>query len=318
VDRSLRAEIDAYLDECRRRRLRDSTLRGYTQTLEGFARSLPDADPPLSAFTLEAARTWQDGMTGRVSSVTVADRVRGLRLFGAWVADEGWMPGNPVARLRVPFVDRRMRTVPTDEELDRVIAAAAPPEQILLLVLASTGMRVGDLCRLCLPDLLDHALVLRDTKTRTDRLVPLDPQLRAAIHFYAAELRPIPKPGFEDRVFLTRRGQPYRPELIAAIVRRLCDRAGLGARRFTTHALRHWFARDLIDHGTNPLVAAARGGWKTLDMLVHYAQVGENAMRADVARYAPGARIVSGDWRSAGVSRYAASSRSASSGRTRS
>ena len=316
MGRTLGEEIDAYLADCRRRQLRPTTLRAYRQALDDLARSFPEPDPLLEALTLAAGRRWQDARTGHLSARAIADRTRALRTFAAWIAAEGDLAADPFARLRPPRVDRRLRVVPTDEELTAVVDAVTPEEQVLLLVLAGTGMRVGDLCRLTLEDLVGDTLLLRDTKTRQDRLVPLDPGLQALLRYYAAELRPLGGP-FERALFLTRRRTPYRPEVIAALVRRGCARAGLGPRTFTPHAIRHWYARDLIAHQTNPLLAAARGGWKTLSMLVHYAQVSEATMRADVARYAPTGRIAGGGWRGASVARYAALPSSASSGRMR-
>ena len=316
MDRSLDAEIALYLADCARRRLRPATLRAYRQALEDLRRSVPGDDPPLAGLTLAVGRRWQDGRAATLSGDSLAGRIGALRTFGAWVADEGDLPANPFARLRAPRRERRLRVVPTDAELGAVLAAVRPEEQPLLLILAGTGMRVGELCRLALDDLASDALMVRDTKTHQDRLAPLDAALLPALRYYVAELRPLPRAAGERRLFLTRRGTPYRPGVVAALVRRACARAGLGARRFTPHALRHWYARDLISHDTSPVIAAARGGWRTIAMLVHYATVSEEMVRADTARYAPATRIVGGGWRGASVARYAASaSNSPSSGR---
>lgn len=318
MDRALREEIELYLADCRRRGLRATTRTAYRQALEDFLRSLPDDHASLAALTLAAGRSWQDARTGTVSAQTIFSRTRALRTFSAWAADEGDLPNDPFARLRGPRLDRHVRIVPTDEELARVLGVLDPERQVVVLVLAGTGMRVGDLCGLTVEDLVGDTLAIRDTKTRQDRTIPLDAALQAMLSFYATELRPIPRSPFERHLFLTRRGSPYRPGVIAKFVGVACGRAGLGPRRFTTHALRHWFARDLIAHGTNPMFAAARGGWKTLSMLVHYAQVNELTMRADVARYAPTARIAGSGWHSESVARYAPSpSKRASTGRTR-
>ena len=316
MGRTLRDEIEAYLADGRRRQLRAATLRAYAQALADFVRSFPEPDPPLAALTLAAGRRWQDLRAPSVAARTLAGRTRSLKTFAAWVAAEGDLPADPLGRLRLPRVDRHLRVVPTDEELLAVIDAVAPEEQVLLLVLAGTGMRVGDLCRLQLEDLVGDTLLLHDTKTREDRVVPLDPGLHALLRFYVAELRP-PAGPFERRLVLTRRRTPYQPGVVAALVRRGCARAGLGPRTFTPHAIRHWYARDLIVHQTNPVLAAARGGWRTLAMFTYYAQVSEATMRADTARYAPATRIAGAMWRGASVARYAAGASSASSGRTR-
>ncbi len=318
MDRTLREEIELYLADCRRRGLRATTLTAYREALEDFLCSLPDDHPTLEALTLAAGRSWQDVRTGAVSAQTIFSRTRALRTFSTWVADEGDLSSDPFARLRGPRLDRHVRIVPTDEELARVLGVLDPERQVMVLVLAGTGMRVGDLCGLTVEDLVGDTLAVRDTKTREDRTIPLDAALQAMLSFYAAELRPIPRSPFERHLFLTRRGTPYTPGTIAKVVAAGCGRAELGPRRFTPHALRSWFARDLIVHGTNPMFAAARGGWKTLSMLVHYAQVNELTMRADVERYAPTARIAGSGWHSESVARYtASSSKSESIGRMR-
>lgn len=314
MDRSLDEEIALYLADCARRRVRPATLRAYRQALDDLRRSFGEDDPPLGALTLAAARRWQDARSGALSAGSMASRITALRTFGTWVEAEGDLDVNPLARLRAPRRERRLRVVPDDAELDAVLAAVRPEEQPLLLVLAGTGMRVGELCRLELDDLQADALAVRDTKTHEDRLAPLDPALLALLRCYAAELRPLPRTPDERHLFLTRRGTPYRPGVVAALVRRACVRAGSGSRRWTPHALRRWYARDLIAHDTNPLLAAKRGGWRTVSMLVAYASVSDEMVRADTARYAPGGRIVGAGWKGAGVARYAASS-TPSSGR---
>jgi site-specific recombinase XerC len=129
VDRTLREEIELYLADCRRRGLRPATLVAYRQAIEDLVATIADPGAPLEALTLAAGRAWQDRRTGAVSPHTIRSRTRALRTFSAWVAGEGDLPADPFARLRGPRVDRRVRVVPTDEELDQVLRGLDPERQ---------------------------------------------------------------------------------------------------------------------------------------------------------------------------------------------
>jgi integrase len=120
----------------------------------------------------------------------------------------------------------------------------------LIGVLASTGLRVGEACRLMLTDVwLDHTppcLHIRDTKFHKSRLVPLHPSTAEHLRHYARLRTALHYDGLSD-VFLVSEqgGQLCRSTLWRWFTAR-CRALGMGptaeGRRPSLSALRHSFA----------------------------------------------------------------------------
>jgi integrase len=114
----------------------------------------------------------------------------------------------------------------------------------LFSLLACTGLRVSEAIRLRLDDITPDGLVIRSTKFRKSRLVPLHETARAGLERYLQQRRPYAP--FEDHVFVSVRRKPLLIEDVEAAFRTAVKQAGLPSRighpRPTPHSLRHTFA----------------------------------------------------------------------------
>ena len=111
-------------------------------------------------------------------------------------------------------------------------------------LLACTGLRLSEAIHLRYADITADGLVIRHTKFRKSRLVPLHDTARAALERYLEQRRPYAP--LDDHVFISLRRKPL---LIADAERAFWTAAckiGLqrepGRPRPTIHALRHTFA----------------------------------------------------------------------------
>ena len=113
----------------------------------------------------------------------------------------------------------------------------------LFSLLACAGLRVSEAIRLRLDDITPDGLVIRSTKFRKSRLVPLHETARAGLERYLQQRRPYAP--FEDHVFASVRRKPLLIEDVDEAFRTAVKRAGLppsGHARPTPHSLRHTFA----------------------------------------------------------------------------
>ena len=114
----------------------------------------------------------------------------------------------------------------------------------LFSLLACTGLRVSEAIRLRLDDITPDGLVIRSTKFRKSRLVPLHETARAGLERYLQQRRPYAP--FEDHVFVSVRRKPLLIEDVDEAFRTAVKRARLPLRighgRPTPHSLRHTFA----------------------------------------------------------------------------
>ena len=113
----------------------------------------------------------------------------------------------------------------------------------LFSLLACTGLRVSEAIRLRFDDITPDGLVIRKTKFRKSRLVPLHETAGAGLERYLQQRCPYAP--FDDHVFVSSRGRPLRlvdvDKAFRAIVKQIGLPHGLGRERPTPHSLRHAF-----------------------------------------------------------------------------
>ena len=190
---------------------------------------------------------------GNASAARELSALRGFLAFAA--AEQGSREALP--RLRAP---KKTRSVPRPVSPDEAVALAEAVEEAaaeewiaardfaVLMLLYGSGLRVAEALGLtgaALP--LGEALTVTGKRNKT-RIVPLLPQVRAAIELYLS-LSPY-RTEKTQPLFRGARGGPLRGEIVRRAVRKA--RTGLGlSERTTPHALRHSFATHLLGRGAD-------------------------------------------------------------------
>jgi site-specific recombinase XerD len=279
-----------YLADCRRRGLREPTIRYYKTAISRFGND--DRCSTLADFTREKVRSFQDD-SPTLSLGSMRGYLRALRTFSTWLFGEDLIEVDHLAKLALPRVDRRLILVPSDTELLALLDASGTPLRALIALLAGTGLRISDACALDALDLKEDVLHVQTTKNRGGRIVPLDGVLIAILHTYVADLRPVPRTEDGNPLFVSRTHRRLTAGAARLALRAAARRANLPM-PVGPHVLRHWFARDLAGHGTTDRLLAARMGWTSTGLMGRYAPVTDAEMAADTARYSPLQRLSEG------------------------
>jgi integrase len=149
---------------------------------------------------------------------------------------------------------RRMPHIYTREEIARLLEAAArltprgtirPPTYVTLFALiASTGLRISEALSLQLDDITGDGLIIRHTKFRKTRLVPLHPTARRGLEEYLAHR--CRQGGVDDSLFISLRGTKLGYTTVSHVflelTRSIGLRGGPGSPGPRIHDLRHTFA----------------------------------------------------------------------------
>ena len=251
--------------------------RGEAVTAAGLA-TVDQAD--LRAF-LSVRRI--DGI-GNGSAARELSAIRGFLQFTG--GDDARVP-----LLKGPKVKRGLpRPISPDEALALAgeIAETAREGWIgardwaVLLLLYGAGLRIGEAMGL-MGDVLPLGDTLRVTGKRgKTRIVPLLPQVRAAIEAYVAAC-PYPM-ARDETLFRGARGGPLSAAIIRRAVQGARGRLGLSDRT-TPHALRHSFATHLLGRGADLRSLQELLGHASLSSTQIYTQV-DAAHLLDVYRNA--------------------------------
>jgi integrase/recombinase XerC len=246
------------------RRLSPHTLRAYGTTLHGFVGFLgPHLGGAVDGAALAGLRQgdFRAFLAHRrahgLTNTSAARDVSALRTFFAWAAARHGIVCDGLAGLASPKVPRRVPRPVTPADAvalaDTVGEAQDLPwvaarDTAVLLLLYGAGLRIAEALSLtgsALP--LGETLVVTGKRNKT-RIVPLLPQVRAAIEQYV-QLCPWPR-GADVPLFRGVKGGPLAPEMIRRAM--AAARAALGLPDSATpHALRHSFATHLLARGAD-------------------------------------------------------------------
>lgn len=258
-------------------------FRSEAEALRAFGRAMGDRD--IADVTPAAVRAFLDGR----GSITAFWRQKWiiLRSFYRFALSRGFAATSPLPVTPPRFPPPLTPYIYSVEELTRLLAATdilTEPRcplrpltvRTLLLLLYSTGMRIGEALALRVHDVdVNQGLVtIHDTKFFKTRLVPTGPRLTAALTVYTARRRQLPLPaGDASAFFATRTGQPVCYDDANRLFGRVRRRAGIrresGARyQPRLHDLRHtaavhrliaWYQAGADVHGLLPHLATYLG-----------------------------------------------------------
>lgn len=223
----------------------------------------------------EHLRRQQEEEPKPLSETTVNRDIEVVRRLLFWAADEGFLPANPIARIRMVRERRKRRPVMPVEEEVKLLAATSEHLREIAMTALDTGMRRGEL----LHQLWEHVdfdrLLLAVTHSKTPegemREIPLTSRVFTMLY---TNRKPS---GF----IFTYEGAPIRNLKTgwAGALRR----AGLPHYRF--HDLRHTFNSRLVEAGViadirKELMGHSRGG----DVHSLYTHVELPVLRDAIAR----------------------------------
>ncbi|ANH78817.1 site-specific tyrosine recombinase XerD [Candidatus Chlamydia sanziniae] len=188
------------------------------------------------------------------AETTIARRLIALKVFFLFLQDHELLPYPPI--IEHPKIWKRLPSVLTLKEVDALLATPhqidGNPPQIafrdtaILYTLYSTGIRVSELCGLCLGDASDDCIRVTGKGSKT-RLIPLGSLAKKAIDAYLPfrdkHQKKNPK---EEHLFLSIRGRKLDRSCVWRQIHNYAKQITL--KPTSPHSLRHAFATHLLDN----------------------------------------------------------------------
>lgn len=174
---------------------------------------------------------------------------------------------------------RKLPSVPTAAEIERLLLAVHSPTHRAVLMLAyGAGLRIEEALHMRIEDIDSAAGVIhvRSAKRNRDRDVMLGPRLLAELRSYWRQTRP---PGPE--LFPGRAGVGTtltRPSVNNAL-RKAAHVAGL-ERHISPHSLRHAFATHLLEQGTDLRTLQVLLGHASMSSTTRYVHLSTARLRS--------------------------------------
>jgi integrase len=296
--RLLTRDRDAWLRRLRSAERSASSLSAYRYAIDDLLSWAERTERTGELFEEQTIVDYLDEYRTRCepAPATYHRRFLLLRRFMAWVSQRNGLP-DAFSELQAPPKPRQEAEWLTREEFARMLDAAANPkrahpgiaerDRLVLLTLAMTGLRRSELIALDWSDVtLDGerpSLLVRRGKGGKPRRQPLPAELAAALELS----RTTRNPASSDPVFCGLAGGRLQPTILAGIIRRASDGAGI-SKHVTAHTLRHTAATWLRQATGDTRLVAEYLGHADLSTVARYAHVASEELHAAAQSIANG------------------------------
>jgi integrase/recombinase XerD len=220
--------------------------------------------------------------------------ISGIKSFYRYLLLENLIRIDPTELLESPKIGMKLPEFLTLDEINRIIAvidlsqAEGQRNKAILETLYSCGLRVSELTGLRFSDLyLDEGFIKVEGKGGKQRLVPISPTAIKEINLYLMDRHLIPvKKGFEDVLFLSRRGTALSRIMIFHLVKVYTELAGI-KKNVSPHTFRHSFATHLLEGGANLRAIQAMLGHEKITTTEIYTHLDRDFLRSEILEHHP-------------------------------
>ncbi len=279
------------------RGLSSNSIEAYVRDVKKLVRFLEANNMPITALLINEEHI-QQFIYYTAKTINVRSQARlisGLRNFFDYLVFENYRETNPTQLIESPKIGRKLPDTLSTHEIDLIIGQIdlSTPEgernRALLETLYSCGLRVTELITLKLSDLFfEEGFIKVLGKGNKQRFVPINKKDETLINHYIHQIRchiDIKK-GFQDTVFLNRRGKQLTRNMVFMIIKNLAILAGI-KKNISPHTFRHSFATHLLENGADLRSIQQMLGHESITTTEIYMHVDKTYLRKVMDQFHP-------------------------------
>lgn len=225
---------------------KESSVCQYIRSIQNFIKF---AQKDLICVSPDDVRKYLLYYEKRVCKTTADNCRRNLNILFQFMEDEGYISKNPIKKIPKIKDDIKYKRFYTDMEIESIRDACETQKELALVdLLASTGLRVSEVCCILLSEInWDERTIIIHGKGGKDRVVPIS--IRCKKHL---------------QEYLLQRGINISPYLFCSIkkpfgkmcsysINKILHTVGVrvGLPDITVHCFRRWFATTLNKRGAD-------------------------------------------------------------------
>ncbi len=221
--------------------------------------------------------------------------ISGIRAFYRYLLLNDTIQVDPSELLQQPKIGRKLPDVLHHSEIEELINAIdlSKPQgernKAIVETLYASGLRVSELINLKISNLFFNDDFIKVVgKGSKERLVPIGHTAIKQINIYLKEVRvhiPV-QAGYEDFVFLNRRGKSLTRVMIFTIIKDLAQKIGL-KKNISPHTFRHSFATELVERGADLRAVQEMLGHESITTTEIYTHLDREFLRSTLINFHP-------------------------------
>jgi integrase/recombinase XerD len=276
--------------------LSENTTEAYLDDLNKLIRFI-NREPDISIFTLTYGNIQQ--FIIQLSELGISARsqariISGIKSFYRFLLTEKYLETDPTELLESPKIGQKLPEVLTEKEINTLIdsidlsRAEGQRNRAMLEVLYSCGLRVSELTGLLYSNIyFDEQFIIVKGKGDKQRLVPISGKAIREIRNYLIDRHKLKvQKGFEDTLFLNRRGAGLTRVMVFHIIKEQAKMAGI-RKNISPHTMRHSFATHLLEGGANLRAIQMMLGHESITTTEIYTHIDCEFLRREIIAHHP-------------------------------
>ena len=230
-----------------------------------------------------------------ISPRSQARIISGLRSYFDYLIFENYRESNPTDLIETPKIGVKLPDTLSEQEINSLISAIdlskaeGERNRAMLETMYSCGLRVSELIHLKISDLFfEEGFIKIVGKGNKERFVPIHSSAQNYIMLYMNEIRShlSIKKGFEDTLFLNRRGKSLSRQMIFMILKALAIKINLN-KKISPHTFRHSFATHLLKNGADLRAIQQMLGHESITTTEVYVHLDTSYLKEVIEKYHP-------------------------------
>lgn len=275
--------------------LSPNTIEAYLDDLSKLFRFITDEELSIQQVSYSNLQQFIAQLRDiGISARSQARIISGIKSFYRYLILEDYIQADPTELLESPKIGMKLPEVLTLEEINLLLdtidlsSLTGQRNRAMLEVLYSCGLRVSELTHLKYSDIyFDEEFIKVEGKGNKQRLVPISQTALHEIKNYMYERNQIDvKKGFEDILFLNKRGTGLSRVMIFHIIKAQAELAGI-KKTISPHTFRHSFATHLLEGGANLRAIQLMLGHEKITTTELYTHIDREFLRKEIINHHP-------------------------------
>ena len=281
------------------RAMSDHSISAYLSDVEKLSDylvevGLTEGPEAIELQHLESFVAWLNDLgLGRRTQARI---LSGIRAFYRYLLEEEVVDSDPTELIEGPKLHQKIPDVLTYDQMEALLAAIdlSHPQgtrnRAMLETMYACGLRVSELIQLKMSNLfLDVGFVKVIGKNNKERMVPIGGSAIKHIRYYLDTERMSHarvEPGYEDHLFLNRRGKSLSRVMVFNIVKSAAAEAGI-EKKVSPHTFRHSFATHLVEGGADLRAVQEMLGHESIVTTEIYTHLDIHYLRETILHFHP-------------------------------
>lgn len=258
--------LKLFYEECHLKNLRPHTIKYYRENLQS------KNQPLVNMIERDIKLMILDMQERGLKTTTINTRLRALRCFFNFLYNNKHIKKNPMANVKL--LKQRKEVVPSfSKEQVKLLFSLCDKrtfvgirDYTIMLLMLDTAIRLNELVSIELADVKEHEIVIRETKTFFERVVPMSKKLKEQMDIWIK----IRGNCHTDKLFINVDGDELKKRSIQNRIEHYAKLSGITNVRVSAHTFRHTSAKFFIQNGGNAFHLQQLLGHTSLEITKKY------------------------------------------------